>query len=166
MAGTPAIKALQQANIVFSEHTYLHDPRKRSFGLEAVEALGCDPADVFKTLICLVDESPVVAIVPALMTVELKALAKAAKGRKVSLASVVDAQRWSGYHVGGVSPIGQRNSHPTFLDSSAMTRTHIYVSGGQRGLEIRLQPVDLILMTDAVVCDLGRDGIHPGVQRP
>jgi Cys-tRNA(Pro)/Cys-tRNA(Cys) deacylase len=164
VAGTPATNALKRANVTFTEHPYAHDPRHPSFGLEAAEALQCDPAEVFKTLICVVDDAPVVAIVPVLTTVDLKALAKAAGGRKARMAPVADAERWTGYHAGGISPFGQRSAYPTFVDASALNFEQIYVSGGQRGLDVRMAPTDLITVTHAVACDLGRDATHQATQ--
>lgn len=166
MAGTKAVTALRSAGITFTEHTYTHDPRHPSFGIEAAEALGCDPREVFKTLICVVDTTPVVAIVPVLATVNLKALASCAGGRKATLAEVSDAERWTGYIAGGISPFGQRTQRPTFLDDSAQAHAHIYVSGGQRGFDIRVQTADLIVLTQATVCDLARDATHRAAQTP
>jgi Cys-tRNA(Pro)/Cys-tRNA(Cys) deacylase len=166
VVGTPATIALTQAEIAFTEHTYTHDPRHPSFGQEAAEALQCDPAEVFKTLICLVDETPVVAIVPVFTTVDLKALAKAASGRKARMAPVTDAERVTGYRAGGISPFGQRTKLRTYLDATAEMFEQVYVSGGRRGFDVRLQTADLIQVTNAVVCDLGRDATHPTERTP
>ncbi len=154
--GTPATVALTAAGIDFSTHTYDHDPRSTSYGLEAADALGLDPADVFKTLLADVDAEPVVAIVPVSGTLDLKALAAAAGGSRAVMTDPAVAQRITGFVVGGISPIGQRKSLRTFLDESAMTRPRIYVSGGRRGLDLGLAPVDLASVTGATVCPIGR----------
>lgn len=156
VGGTPATVALAAAGVDFTTHAYDHDPRATSYGLEAADALSLDPADVFKTLLADVDADPVVAIVPVSGTLDLKALAAAAGGRRAVMTDPAVAQRITGYVVGGISPIGQRRSLRTFLDESAMTRPHIYVSGGRRGLDLGLAPVDLVSVTGAVVCPIGR----------
>ncbi len=156
VGGTPATVALAAAGVDFTTHAYDHDPRATSYGLEAADALGLDPADVFKTLLADVDADPVVAIVPVSGTLDLKALAAAAGGRRAVMTDPAVAQRITGYVVGGISPIGQRRSLPTFLDESAMARPHIYVSGGRRGLDLGLAPGDLVSVTGAVVCPIGR----------
>lgn len=156
MVATPATKALQAAAIAFTEHPYTHDPRTSSYGLEAAEALGCDPAEVFKTLICIVDTTPVVAIAPVLASVNLKALAQCAGARKARMAEVEHAERLSGYVAGGISPFGQRSALATYVDSAITMCEWIYVSGGRRGFDVRVRSVDLIDFTQATVCDLAR----------
>lgn len=154
--GTPATTALAAAGIDFTLHAYDHDPRAESYGLEAATALGLDPRSVFKTLLADVDDTSVVAIVPVSGTLDLKALAAAAGGRRAALTDPAAAQRLTGYVVGGISPIGQRRRLPTYLDDSALGEAMIYVSGGRRGLDIGLAPADLVSVTGAVVCAIGR----------
>lgn len=154
--GTPATVALTTAGVEFTSHAYDHDPRAESYGSEAADALGLDPGDVFKTLLADVDAMTVVAIVPVSGTLDLKALAAAAGGRRAAMTDPGTAQRLTGYVVGGISPVGQRRRLPTFLDASAMSRPRIYVSGGRRGLDLGLDPHDLVSVTDAVVCPIGR----------
>ena len=137
-------------------HTYDHDPRSESYGLEAASALNLDPTSVFKTLLADVDGSAVVAIVPVSGTLNLKLLAEAAGGRRAVMTEPAVAQRLTGYVVGGISPIGQRRQLRTFLDESALTSSRIYVSGGRRGLDLALAPEDLVTVTDAVVCPIAR----------
>jgi len=154
--GTPATLALTRAGMEFSVHAYEHDVRADSYGREAADVLGLDPARVFKTLVADVDGSPVVAVVPVSGTLDLKALAAAAGGRKAEMADPATAQRITGYVVGGISPIGQKRSLPTFLDSTAIDHERIYVSGGRRGLDIGVTPSDLIAITDAAFARIGR----------
>ena len=154
--GTPATVALTRAGIDFTTHPYDHDPRHPSFGEEAAVALGLTPAEVFKTLLVLVDQSPVVAIVPVGGTLDLKALAAAAGGRRAQMCDPASAQRLTGYVVGGISPIAQRRALPTFLDDSALGQDRVYVSGGRRGLDIGLRPSDLATVTGAVVAPIAR----------
>lgn len=154
--GTPATVALTAAGIDFSTHIYDHDPRAESYGLEAADALGLDAREVFKTLLADVDDATVVAIVPVSGTLDLKALAAAAGGRRAAMTDPAAAQRLTGYVVGGISPIGQRRALPTFLDESALTCARVYVSGGRRGLDLGLAPADLVAVTSATVCAIGR----------
>jgi Cys-tRNA(Pro)/Cys-tRNA(Cys) deacylase len=154
--GTPATVALTRAGVEFSIHAYEHDPRATSFGLEAAAALGLDPQEVFKTLLADVDGRTVVGIVPVSGSLDLKALAAAAGGRRAEMTDPTRAQRLTGYVLGGISPLGQRTSLPTYLDVSAEPLARIYVSGGRRGLDVGLHPVDLIRVTGAVVAPIGR----------
>jgi Cys-tRNA(Pro)/Cys-tRNA(Cys) deacylase len=154
--GTPATVALRRAGIPFTSHTYAHDPRSASFGLEAAAALGLEPAVVFKTLLAMVDGRPVVGIVPVSGSLDLKALAAAAGGRRAELADGADAQRLTGFVLGGISPVGQKRRLPTFLDVSAEDLPTVYVSGGRRGLDIGLAPADLLAVTGGSYAAIGR----------
>lgn len=148
-SGTPALVAVQRAGVEFSVHTYDHDPAAESFGMEAAQALGLEPATVFKTLLAEVDGSPVVAIVPVTGQLDLKALAAARGGKRARMMEVAAAERMTGYVAGGISPLGQRKALPTVIDSSAEALPTIYVSGGQRGVDIGIAPIDLMQLTSA-----------------
>lgn len=115
-----------------------------AYGDEATNALGIDPAAVFKTLIATVDDRPVVAVVPVSARLDLKALARAASVKRAAMSEQAAAERLTGYVLGGISPLGQRKRLATFIDSSAQGADVIYVSGGRRGLEIELGPDDLV----------------------
>ena len=154
--GTPATNALTKAGIAFTSHQYEHDPRSSSYGMEAASALGLDPAQVFKTLIATVDGQPVVAIVPVNGSLDLKLLASVRGGRRAELADAAMAQRLSGYVLGGISPIGQRRPLPTLLDSSASAIATVYVSGGRRGFDVGLAPVDLLGVTGGSYAPIAR----------
>ncbi len=125
-----------------------------TYGLDAAAALGVDPARVFKTLLVSVDDRLVVALVPVNRSLDLKALARSAGGKRAALADAPTAERVTGYVVGGISPFGQRGRHPTFVDDSVTMFDRIFVSGGRRGLEIALAPDDLVRLTDACVAPL------------
>ena len=140
--GTPAIVAAERAGIAFRVHDYAHDPRAESFGTEAVEKLGIDPARVFKTLVADVDGTLTVAVVPVEAQLDLRSL-----GKRARMADPRAAERSTGYVTGGISPLGQRRQLPTVLDESALGFETIYVSGGRRGLEIELAPGDLLALT-------------------
>jgi Cys-tRNA(Pro)/Cys-tRNA(Cys) deacylase len=154
--GTPATVALGAAGIPFTAHSYEHDPANTNYGLEAADALGLDPDRVFKTLLADVDGALVVGIVPVTGKLDLKALAAAAGGKKAEMADPVVAQRRTGYVLGGISPIGQKNAHTTVLDETAELYDTVYVSGGRRGFDIELAPADLVRITNAIVADIAR----------
>ncbi|MDR7253885.1 Cys-tRNA(Pro)/Cys-tRNA(Cys) deacylase [Nocardioides sp. BE266] len=154
--GTPATVALTAAGIAFEVRAYDHDPRTTSYGLEAAEALGVDPARVFKTLLASLDGKLVVGIVPVSGHLDLKALARALGGSKAVMAEVAAAERATGYVAGGISPIGQKRAHPTVLDASALDHDTILVSGGRRGFDLELAPNDLMAATGAVTATIGR----------
>ena len=154
--GTPATVALTRAGIAFEVRAYDHDPRATSYGLEAAEALGVDPARVFKTLLASLDGRLVVGIVPVSGQLDLKALARALGGSRAVMAEVSAAERATGYVAGGISPVGQKRAHRTVLDGSALAHDTILVSGGRRGLDIELAPGDLVAITGAVTATIGR----------
>lgn len=154
---TPATVFLERNAIDYTEHRYAHDPAAESFGLEAAELLGLEPAVVFKTLLAQLDDkrpSLVVAIIPVNEMLSLKSLARAAGAKRATMAAVSDAERSTGYVAGGISPFGQKRSLPTFIDETAEICDRIYVSGGQRGFDIGLAPNDLIASLDAKVASL------------
>ncbi len=156
MAGTPATAALSAAGIQFIEHSYDHDPANTNFGLEAADALGIEADRVFKTLLVDVDGALAVGIVPVTGTLDLKAIAAALGGKKAEMADAALAQRRTGYVLGGISPIGQKISHPTVLDGTAELFDTIFVSGGKRGFDIELSSADLVRITSAILADIGR----------
>lgn len=147
---TPAIEAARQAKIPFNIHEYRHDPSAKSFGEEAAQALGLNPERVFKTLIASSDSGRrwlVVAVIPVVKLLDLKALAAVVGAKRITMADETDAERTTGYVVGGISPLGQRKQLPLVLDKSAVDYDTIYVSAGRRGLEIELAPTDLLRLT-------------------
>jgi Cys-tRNA(Pro)/Cys-tRNA(Cys) deacylase len=147
--GTPATVVLTAAGVPFSVHTYAHDPRSASYGLEAAEALRVDPERVFKTLLADVDGRLVVGVVPVTRQLDLKALATAAGGKKAEMADRRAAERSSGYVVGGISPIGQKKKLPSYVDASVLGHATVFVSAGRRGAEVELAPGDLVAVLAA-----------------
>ena len=152
--GTPATAAVARANVEHRIHEYRHDPAAPSYGLEAAERLGVDPATVFKTLVADVDGRLAVAVVPAATRLDLKALAAAAGGRKAAMAEPADAERATGYVVGGISPLGHRKRLPVFLDESMQGRPAVMVSAGRRGLQLELAPADLARLSGGTFASL------------
>jgi len=156
--GTPATALLGSQRIAHTVHTYSHDPRHASYGLEASDALGVPPERVFKTLVADVDGALTVGVVPVGGQLDLKALAAAAGGKKAVMAGVAAAERATGYVAGGISPLGQRKRLPVVVDSSAMEFPTVFCSGGRRGLEIELAPADLVRAAGAVVAAIAAPG--------
>lgn len=156
LGGTPATLALTAAGIGYQTHHYQHDPRAASYGLEAAEALGVEPARVFKTLLANLDGTLVVGIVPVGGQLDLKALARTLGGSRAVMAEVGAAERATGYVAGGISPVGQKKPHRTVLDESALAHATIFVSGGRRGLDLEMTPADLVAITEAITAQIGR----------
>lgn len=152
--GTPATTLLRKQGITHQVHEYEHDPNADSYGFEAAEALGQEPARVFKTLVAEVDGTLTVGVVPVTGQLDLKALAAAAGGKKARMAEMAAAERATGYVAGGISPVGQKRRLPLLLDSSAMRFDTVFCSAGRRGLEIELAPADLARLTNATVADI------------
>ena len=151
---TPAINAAKKAKIPFTVHEYAHDPDCSSYGLEAAEKLGVDPARVFKTLVADLGGELVVAVIPVEGMLGLKGLARAAGAKKAAMADKGLVERTTGYVLGGVSPLGQKKRLRTFIDSSAQALPTIHVSAGRRGLEIELAPEDLARLTGGRFAEL------------
>ncbi|MDO9478431.1 MAG: Cys-tRNA(Pro) deacylase [Pseudohongiella sp.] len=145
---TPAINVARKAGIKHAIHEYKHDPGHESYGLEAAEKMGVEPARVFKTLIVATDTKELlVGIVPVSAMLNMKQIAKAAGAKKAAMAAAADVQRSSGYVLGGVSPLGQKKALRTFIDASAQHFDTIFASAGRRGLEIELAAADLAALT-------------------
>ncbi|MDF2181121.1 Cys-tRNA(Pro) deacylase [Neptuniibacter sp. CAU 1671] len=156
---TPAINAAKKAKLEHRVHEYRHDPAAESYGEEAAQALGLNPAQVFKTLLvaCNGDNKQLaVAVVPVIGKLDLKAMAAALKVKKVAMANPQDAERATGYVVGGISPLGQKKRLPLVLDNSATQFATIFMSAGRRGLEIEMAAADLVRLTTAILADIGR----------
>lgn len=151
---TPATAALKRAGVAFELATYDYDPRAQKVGLQAAEALSEPASRVFKTLVVLVDGKPACVILPSDREVAMKKVAAAFGGKSAQMMPPTDAERITGYKVGGVSPFGQRRRLPTAIEETALALPYIYVNGGQRGLQIRLAPEDARRAADAVAVSL------------
>lgn len=153
---TPAVIALRKAGVQHTLHEYVHDPRAASFGLEAAVALQVEADRVFKTLLADLDGTLVVGIVPVTLQLDLKALARTLGGSRAVMADVARAQRATGYVAGGISPFGQKRQHRTAVDETAQLWETVYVSGGRRGLDVEVAPVDLVEVTGATLAPIAR----------
>lgn len=148
---TRATKALEQAGVAFTVHTYGYDPSADRVGLQAAEALGEDPARVLKTLMVLVDGKPAGAILASDREVSMKRLAASLGGKAATMMKPADAERISGYKVGGISPFGQTRLTRVAFDASATEHDLVFINGGQRGLQVRLSPQDAVRVLGAQV---------------
>lgn len=151
---TPATRAMAASGHPFELLHYDYDANAASIGLHAAQSLGLPPAQVFKTLMVMAGTEAVIAVLPSDHELSLKALAAAAGTKAAALMAKPDAERISGYKIGGVSPLGQRKRLRVFIDASAGTLDFIVVNGGQRGLQIKAAPAALIAATNAIVAAL------------
>jgi Cys-tRNA(Pro)/Cys-tRNA(Cys) deacylase len=148
---TRAIQVLADAGVAFTIHSYDYDPTADRIGLQAAEALGVPPSQVLKTLMAYVDRKPVCVILPSDREVALKKLAAAADGKAAQMMPAADAERISGYKVGGISPFGQKRQLPTILEQQALGNEWVFVNAGQRGLQVRLEPQTLVRLLAAKI---------------
>lgn len=139
---TPATRALAADGVIFELRAYDYAPGDQRVGLQAAEALGEPARRVLKTLIAMVDGKPVCLIVPSDREVAMKKVAAVFGGKAAKMAPVPDAERITGYKVGGISPFGQKRRLPTAIEESALAELHVYINAGQRGLQLRLAPDD------------------------
>ena len=149
---TPAINVLQRSGFSYRTHEYNHSPGVNAYGQEAAELLQVPAERVFKTLLVALDGNAkklAVGIIPVDFQLDVKALAKAMGAKKAEMADPKQAERSSGYLVGGISPLGQKRLLPTALDQSALIHETIFVSGGRRGLEVELAPDNLLELCKA-----------------
>ena len=146
---TPATTALEKAGIAFKLHEYDYDSNAARIGMQAAEALGIPPARLLKTLMAKAGNAVVCVLVPADKEVSLKRLAAAAGAKEAAMLPPAEAERITGYHVGGISTLGQRKRAETFIEQDALAHASVLVNGGRRGLQIEIVPADLMEATGA-----------------
>ena len=151
---TRATRHLKTLGVAFTLHSYDYDPHAERVGLQAAEAIGEPPRRVLKTLIIRVDGKPACVVLPSDRELSMKKAAAAFGGKHAAMMPAPEAERLTGYKVGGVSPFGQRRSLPTIVEAAAASEAHVYVNGGQRGLQLRLAPADLVTAAAAAMADI------------
>ena len=151
---TRATKALEQAGVAFTVHAYDYDPSADKIGLQAAAALGEAPQRVLKTLIAVVDGTPVCVVLPSDREVSMKKLAAALGGKSAEMMKPAEAERISGYRIGGVSPFGQMRRLRCAIEEQALLEPYVFINAGQRGLQVRLAPRDAATLLEAVVAPL------------
>jgi Cys-tRNA(Pro)/Cys-tRNA(Cys) deacylase len=152
--GTPATLALEKAGSAFTLHEYDYDPDANSIGLQAATALGVDPARLLKTLMAKADNNVVCVLAPSDKEVSLKKLAAAAGAKDAAMLKPAEAERVTGYRVGGISPFGQKKRAEVFIEAAAMGHTSVIFNGGRRGLQIEMQPGELARLLGAKAVEL------------
>lgn len=151
---TRATQALERLGVAFALHEYAYDPDADSFGLQAADALGVAPQRMLKTLMAEVDGRPVCVVVPSDKEVSMKKCAAAFGGKAAKMMRPADAERLTGYHVGGISPFGQKKRVPVAIERAALLHPSVYLNGGQRGLQIEIDPNAAMAALEAKTADL------------
>jgi len=152
--GTPATVALEKAGVAFTLHEYEYDPEAASIGMQAAQALGIEPTRLLKTLMAKAGGAVVCVLAPSDREVSLKKLAAAAGAKDAAMMKPAEAERVTGYHVGGISPFGQKRRVRVFVESSALDFATVLCNGGRRGLQVELAPADLVRLLDAQAAPL------------
>ena len=147
--GTPATVALQKAGVPFRLHEYDYDPNAQRIGMQAAEALGVSPARLLKTLMAKAGGAVICVLVPSDREVSLKKLAVAAGTKEAAMLPAAEAERFTGYRVGGISPFGQKKRARVFIEAGVLSHPTVVLNGGRRGLQVELAPADLIRLLQA-----------------
>ena len=137
---THATLAISMAGVPYQVHRYDYAPGEERVGLQAATALGISPSILLKTLMTKVDGKPVCVVVPSDREISMKALAAAMGGRNAEMMKPKDAERVTGYVVGGISPFAQKKPCPVILEEDALFADRVYINAGQRGLILSIEP--------------------------
>ena len=152
LPATQGVRFLKQSGVSFEGHPYKY-LGPGSVAKDAAAALGVPEHMVYKTLVFLCGGQPVLAVVDAAHRVSLKKLT-ALSGNSATECPPKDAERFTGYQVGGISPFGTKRVMPVFLDESALALPKIYINGGAKGFLVSLSPADVVKAVKAVVGDI------------
>jgi Cys-tRNA(Pro)/Cys-tRNA(Cys) deacylase len=152
--GTPATVALEKANVAFTLHEYDYDPNAARIGMQAADALGVSPSRLLKTLMAKAGGAVVCVLMASDREVSLKKLAAAAGAKDAAMLPAAEAERITGYHVGGISPLGQKKRVRVFIEAAALAHPTVILNGGRRGLQIEIAPRDLVALLAATAADL------------
>ncbi len=151
---TRATQSLTKLGATFTLHSYDYDPIAERIGMQAADALGIPPQRMLKTLMAEVDGKPVCVVIASDKEVSMKKLAAALRGKSAKMMRPEDAERITGYHVGGISPFGQKKRVPVLIEQAALVETTVYLNGGQRGLQIEIAPDAARTALDAAAASL------------
>lgn len=140
MSSTPALRALAALGVEVTLHPYAYDPKADAVGLAAAQALGIDPAVMLKTLMVEVDGKPACCVIPSDRQLSMKRVATAFGGKAAAMMPPPKAEKLTGYHVGGISPFGQKRAVPTAMEATSASAPRVWINAGQRGLLLSLAP--------------------------
>jgi Cys-tRNA(Pro)/Cys-tRNA(Cys) deacylase len=152
--GTPATLALEKAGVAFNLHEYDYDPTAARVGMQAADALGVSPSRLLKTLMAKAGGAVVCVLIASDKEVSLKKLAAAAGAKDAAMLPAAEAERFTGYHVGGISAFGQRKRAKAFIDAAALAHPTVIINGGRRGLQIEIAPGDVVRLLNATTAEL------------
>jgi len=156
MKKTNAIRQLDIMKISYEVREYEVDETDLSAGTVATK-MQLPLEQVFKTLVAQGDKSGVfLAVIPGGEELDLKTAASVTGNKKVEMVSLKEVQPLTGYIRGGVSPIGTKKPYPVYLDETALGFLFISISAGQRGMQVLINPDDLVKVTNATIVRLGR----------
>lgn len=154
---TNAMRELDAAGIAYEVLEYNPEDAGNDYGLGVSRLLGEDPDTAFKTLVCTGASGPVVCCIPVSQELDLKKAAAAAGEKRLDMLHVKELEPLTGYVRGGCSPIGMKKRFPTIIDEAALLFDAVSVSGGRRGLSLRLDPQELIPFVEATVADVTKE---------
>ncbi|EME68080.1 ybaK/ebsC protein [Paramagnetospirillum caucaseum] len=141
---TRATQALDTAGVAYEVRLYEYDGNADKVGMQAAEALGVPPGTVLKNLMVLADGKPACVVAPSDCEVSMKKLAAALGAKSVRMMKPTDAERATGYVVGGISPFGQKRAVPTVMEEAALSHPRVFINGGGRGVQVHLSPADAL----------------------
>jgi Cys-tRNA(Pro)/Cys-tRNA(Cys) deacylase len=154
MKKTNACRLLDAKGITYELAEYEVDENDLS-ATTLAKKLGLDVEQIFKTLVLRGDKTSVfVAVIPGNAEVDLKKAAKVSGNKNCAMVQQKGLLGLTGYIRGGCSPLGMKKTYPIYIHKTCQLFDQIYISAGQRGLQLKLNPEDLIRMTGAVVCDV------------
>ena len=159
LAKTNAMRELERGEVAFEAQTYEDDGSNATgYGIHVAEALGEDPDTAYKTLVTVAPSgNHVVCCIPVAFEVDLKKAAAAAGEKSLSMLPMRDLEATTGYIRGGCSPVGMKKSFPTLIDETAQLFDQIGISGGRRGLSLRVSPLELASFLNATFADITRE---------
>jgi Cys-tRNA(Pro)/Cys-tRNA(Cys) deacylase len=151
---TRATQVLAKAGIAFTVLQYEYEAGHERIGLQAAAAIDEPPCRVLKTLMVSVDGKPCCAVVPSDGELGMKRVAAAFGGKTASMLPPAEAEKVTGYHVGGISPFGARKKVPVAMEAAAMAEPYVIINAGQRGVMVRLAPGDAQKILGALAAPL------------